>query len=158
MFEEERYRKGATYFKKDFESIKNKKQYKEEFYLNTGLSRLRNTRIINIFTSCIVNTEYLYRVITRESKDVTIYYFNTLISIDELVKHYEGTNVKFKKIQKDPLIEFKHKTTVFALNDTVIFDSKFLGNEGYSWEEKKVYRDKSKGDFNAYYKRALSLI
>lgn len=157
MFEEERYRNGADYFKKDFDSLVNKHQYKQEYYLNTGLSRLRLTRTLHIFTSCIVDTDYLYKVITKDCLDVTIYFYESVVSLETLNEHYKGSNVKFVKIARDPVIEFKHKTIVFALSDTVIFDCKYLGYYGKK-EERNVYRDKSKKDFEIYYKRALKLI
>ncbi len=157
MIEEERYRNGAKYFKKDFESLTNKRQYKEECYLNTGLSKLRTTREIKIFTSCIVDTDYLYRVVTKDCMDVVIYYFNSTVRIEGLINHYHGTNVRFVKISRDPFDEFNHKTIVFGLRDTVIFDNKYLGYYGKK-DGRNVYRDKSERDFELYYERAVKLI
>ena len=156
--EEEYYIKGAQYFGEDYEKLKNKEQYKEEHYLNTGLWKFRKTCKIKVFTSCISKVDYLYKVIKEPLYDVEIYYYTCNVSINELDKYYKNSNVKFIKLSKDPLIEFKHCTVVFASNDTIIFDKKELGEEKLPNGERCVYRDKSQGHFDLYFSRAKKLI
>lgn len=162
--EENFYILGAQYFGKDYFSLSNKSEYKQEFYLNTGLSMFRKKNKILIFTSCISETNYLYKVITKEVYDVTIYYFNSNVDIAELEDYYFNSNVKFIKIKNNPKNEFSninhlHNTIVFASDDTIIFDSKELGDEGSNSENNRnVYRDKSIEHYNLYLKRAMNLI
>ncbi len=162
--DEKAFSEGAKYFNKVFASLSNKRQYKEEYYLNTGLSMLRKRRKILIFTSCIRKTDYLFKVITEDVYDVVIYYFRTMVKIKDLESHYLNANVQFIKIRKNPHDEFSnqrynHNTIVFAGDDTIIFDKKELGYEGSDYENnRKVYRDKSKKDYDLNLERANKLI
>jgi len=162
--ETEFFIRGAKYFEKDYDSLSNKRQYKEEYYLNTGLSMFRKKSKILIFTSCISETNYLYRVVTKDVYNVVIYYFRSMVNIKELKDHYLNSKVKFIQIHKNPKDEFSHShfhhnTVVFAGDDTIIFDSKELGYEGNDNENNRnVYRDKSKRDYNECLERAKRLI
>ena len=152
------YKRGAEYFGKDYDSLKNKMQYKEEYYLNTGLMAFREKSEIKIFTSCIADTEYLYQVIKEPLYCVTIYYYKSNVDVETLRQFYSASNVSFIKISKNPLEEFKHNTIAFASDDTIIFDEKELGLVKASSGNRKVYRDKSKEHFKIYYSRAEKLI
>jgi len=164
------YMQGAEYFEKDYSKLTNKKQYKKLECLNTGLWYFRNNGNIKIFTSCIACTSYLYTVITKKSKNVEIYYFETRVNIEELKKYYIDKNVKFIKLAKNPKDEFssdKHtrNTMVFASNDTIIFDEKQLGIKEFNGptrefrhESRKAYRDKSKFDYKKYLEQAMNLV
>ena len=124
--EEEYYIRGAQYFGENYIKLKNKEQYKEEHFLNTGLWIFRKKHNIKIFTSCISKVDYLHKVIKAPLHNVEIYYYASNVWISELEIHYKNSNVKFIRLSKDPLIEFKHSTVVFASNDTIIFDKKEL--------------------------------
>lgn len=156
--EEERFRAGAEYFKQDYDKLKNKRQYKACEYLHTAIQYFTQKEKIEVFTSCIADTEYLYSIFDNATKDATVYYYNSKISIDELNNHYVGKNVKFMKISKNPLDEFKHNTIVFASNDTVVFDPLELGIRYLDKNQRNVYRDKSKEHFSKYHYRAIKLI
>lgn len=156
--EEEYYIRGAQYFGENYIKLKNKEQYKEEHFLNTGLWIFRKKHNIKIFTSCISKVDYLYKVIKEPLHNVEIYYYASNVCISELETYYKNSNVKFIKLSKDPLIEFKHCTVVFASNDTIIFDKKELGEEKLPNGEKCVYRDNSQAHFDLYFSRATKLI
>jgi len=172
---------GAKYFQKDYFQLKNNNQYKQEYYLGTSLSRLRMTRNLKIYTSCIASTDYLYKVIKPPLYDVEIFYYETNVNIDELKKHYEDEKVEFIKLAKNPREEFSNKnhvynTIVFAVNEkgeSIVFDNKMLGNEKEGTtkekrkESKKVYRAKYKenrkklenyNEYKEYYSIAMNLM
>lgn len=158
MKEEKFFREGSKYFGKNFDELKDKTQYKQEYYLSTGIWWFRSKTKIEVYTSCIASKDYLCAVFGNYVKDLTIYYFDSVISISELETIYRGYNVKFIKLRKDPIKEFSHKTIIFCFDKTIIFDNKFLG---VSWDKKyenRVYRDRSKRDFELYHERALKLI
>ncbi|MCQ2795165.1 MAG: hypothetical protein MJ214_03050 [Bacilli bacterium] len=154
--EEERFAAGYKYFGKIYE--KNKKQYKEEYYLNTGIWWFVKNSTVIVFTSNISSTKYLYQVFKKDAKDVCIYYFKTDVDINLLNEYYKNSNVHFKKISKNPYIEFKHNTIVFCGNDTIVFDRNELGDNGYFTKTREVYRDKSIEHYNLYYSRAKKII
>jgi len=104
-----------------------------------------------------------------------------MVDIDELKKHYNGTNVRFIKLAKNPREEFSnknhvHNTIVFAVNEkaeSIVFDNKMLGNEregttkGKREASKKVYRAKYKenrkklenyNEYQEYYSIAMNLM
>ena len=158
------FMRGAEYFQKDYLKLKNKEQFKEEQYLNTGLWYFVKKENIYIFTSCIASTDYLFRIIHPPIYHVEIYYYETRVDMNVLKKQYTNSNVNFIKLKKNPRNEFSnetrtHNTIVFAGDDTVIFDSKMLGLYHNSNNKiTNVYRDKYKIDYQKYFKRAKSLI
>lgn len=147
--EEPWFMNGAKYFGKEYNTLTNKEQYKEERMLNTGLMNFREKKPIIIYTKCIASTEYLYRVFPehRNLHDVRIYYMETKVKIETLNDHYQNNNISFHKINFNPKDIVDVNTIVFASDDTVIYDDKLLGLVGKG-KERLVYRNKSKSDFS----------
>ena len=101
MFDEiEMYQEGATYFDEDFECLKNKKAYKHEQLLNTGIWWFRNNqKSISIFTNVLASEDYLYDVLKKDT--IATVYYNKLaygLDLDRVIANYNNGGVVFKKI------------------------------------------------------------
>src|SRR5690606_26314284 len=99
------FKAGAKYFGKDFDTLANKTQYKEERYLNTALHWFRDKKKIEVFTSSIDAIDYIKNLFPREGKlfDIIIYYYSINISKEELEYYFwvkEFNLLKPKETQK----------------------------------------------------------
>ena len=157
MFDEiEMYQEGATYFDEDFECLKNKKAYKHEQLLNTGIWWFRNNqKFISIFTNVLASEDYLYDVLKKDT--IATVYYNKLaygLDLDRVIANYNNGGVVFKKINFVPSDEMIYKTRlgkeipyatiVLASDDTIIFDKKYLGLKKDISGDRSVYRVKDK--------------
>lgn len=163
-------KEGYEYFDEPFDGNMKSNKYKHEMYLNTGFWWFRkNKKEIIVFTDKIADTEYLYTVFTKETC-ATIYFRHVSQHIDlaDILKHYDGSEIKFIKIDFNPdesaSFSTKHgkrihfKTIVFANDDTVILDRKSLGLKKDENGDRKVYRIKDKNIHSQIKKRLLNVL
>lgn len=151
---------GYKYFDEQFDGKKQSKKFKREMSLNTSFWWFRKPNIKSfVFTNQIADIDYLYKVFKNET-NVMIYYRDIANSIDlnDVLKHYKDSNVKFVKINFNPdeIVSFStqsgkrihFETLVLANDNTVIFDMKLLGLEKDDNGNTEVYRIKDKAIFS----------